>query len=183
MLNIPQEQIKEKFVDSLMNYYKIEEDLFLRQHIAEMTQHIDPKQYREFFATLSNSEMPYKNPFEKIAQVARKFDASVSDEGSTKRAKYIYDVMYELHKNIILQEDSTPATERFEQIYISRIRDKKSGELLLNAEDIEVIRNVGKRWIFENVAGDKSYFLNTIQSEYEKLRRIVTPQLTLYQES
>ncbi len=180
-MSITPEQIRAKFIDSLMNYYKIEEDVFLRQHIAELTQNIDPKQYRDFFNTLSTSEMPYKNPFEKIAHVAGKFAASQSDNAIAKRAKYLYNVMYELRKSIILSSDPKPALERFEQVYFSRIKDKKSDELLLNTEDLEVVRNLGKRWIFDNVAGDKTHFLITLTSEYEKLRRINTTQLSLQQ--
>jgi hypothetical protein len=167
MLNIPQEQIREKFVDSLMKYYKIDEDLFLRQHIAEMTNHIDPKQYRLFFQELSASDMPYKNPFEKIALIASKFRGSEVNE-SSNRAKYLYDIMYELRKNIILQESHIPAQTRFEAIDIPRIRDKKSNAFLLNAVDINVIERLSCSWIFNNVAGDKSHFLATVAAEYEK---------------
>ena len=179
-MSISTEQIRAKFVDSLMNYYKIEEDVFLRQHIAELTIHIDPKQYRDFFNTLSTSEMPYKNPFEKIAHVAKQFSAFGRDQGSAKRAKYLYDIMYELRKNIILHDDdddATPASERFEQVYVSRIKEKKTGKLLLDTEDVEVIRNLGKRWIFENVAGDKSHFLATVAAEYDTLKQSNTLQI------
>jgi len=163
-----EQNIKAQFVTSLMEYFKIEEDINLRAHIADLTAPIERSQYREFFRRLSAGDMPFKNPFEKISLVARSFIETVESDAE-KRAKYLYNVLYELRKSIILQSDSVPASERFEQIYISRIKDKKSGELLLQSDDIEVIRNLGKRWIFENVAGDKSYFLLTVKNEYDKL--------------
>ncbi len=171
-----EQNIKAQFVTSLMEYFKIEEDINLRAHIADLTASIERSQYREFFRRLSAGDMPFKNPFEKISLVARSL-LHPQESSTEKRAKYLYDILYELRKSVILQADPQPASERFEQIYISRIKDKKSGEFLLESDDIEVIRNLGKRWIFDNVAGDKSYFLLTVKNEYDKLRAQNTPRL------
>ena len=160
--------IKTQFVTSLMNYFKIEEDINLRAHIDDLTSSVKRSEYREFFRRLSSGDMSFKNPFEKISLVAKSFKKE--SDANIDRAKNLYNIMYELRKNIILQDNpSISAQERFEAIYISKIKDKNSGELLLNADDIDVIRNLGKRWIFENVAGDKSYFLNVVNAEYEKI--------------
>jgi len=175
--------IKTQFVTSLMQYYKIEEDINLRAHIADLTSEIHRSQYREFFRRLSAGNMSFMNPFEKIYAVAESFKEAAFTEN--KSAKHLYDLMYELRKNIILSENTEgSAQERFENIHISKIKDKNSGEYLLNAEDIEVIRNLGKRWIFDNVAGDKSYFLQILTAEYEKVRSLhVKPKLTASKES
>jgi hypothetical protein len=174
--------IKAQFVTSLMQYYKIEEDINLRAHIADVTMDIHRHQYREFFRRLSAGNMSFMNPFEKISSVAKSFRPDTLTED--KSAKHLYDLMYELRKSIILSENTEgSAQERFEKIHISKIKDKNSGEYLLNAEDIEVIRNLGKRWIFDNVAGDKSYFLQIVNAEYEKVRLHVTPQLAKTKES
>ena len=174
--------IKTQFVTSLMNYFKIEEDINLRAHIDDITRSINRSEYREFFRRLSAGDMEFKNPFEKISLVAMSF--SQTGKEKDKSAQKLYNLMYELRKNIVLarnREDS--AQKRFEAIYISKIKDKNTGELLLNSEDIEVIRNLGKRWIFENVAGDKSYFLNIVNAEYKRVRLHVSPQLSKPKES
>ncbi|MEA3523350.1 MAG: hypothetical protein U9R50_10270 [Campylobacterota bacterium] len=169
--------IKTQFVTSLMNYFKIEEDINLRAHIGDITQSINRSEYREFFRRLSAGSMEFKNPFEKISLVAQSFEQTQKIEDES--AKHLYDLMYELRKNIILAENvEGSAQERFEAIYISKIKDKNTGELLLKAEDIDVIRNLGKSWIFDNVAGDKSYFLNVVNAEYERVRLHVKPQLS-----
>lgn len=176
MINIPESTLKEHFVTALMRYFKIEEDIFLRGHIADLLSNIDSSRYQEFMMRLTQNEYPFKNPFEKIALTAKSFERQ-SENDTAKRAKYLYDVMYELRKSIILSDDPAPAEERFEQVYISAIRDKKSGELLLQSDDIEVIRNLGKRWMFDHVAGDKTHFLRTVGAEYEKLQH--APSLRL----
>ena len=169
--------IKTQFVTSLMNYFKIEEDINLRAHVDDLTNTIKRSEYREFFRRLSSGEMSFKNPFEKISLVAKSFNKNEINQDT--KAKNLYDLMYELRKNIVLQENvEGSAEERFEAVYISKIKDKSSGELLLKAADVEVIRNLGKRWIFENVAGDKSYFLNIVNAEYERVADLhVRPQL------
>lgn len=175
--------IKTQFVTSLMNYFKIEEDINLRAHIDDITQSINRSEYREFFRRLSAGTMSFKNPFEKISLVAQSFSQTQKTED--ENAKNLYNLMYELRKNIVLAKDAKEsAQERFEAIYISKIKDKNTGEFLLKAEDIDVIRNLGKRWIFENVAGDKSYFLNVVNAEYERVRSLhVNHQLSHKKES
>ncbi len=169
--------IKIQFVASLMEYFKIEEDLNLRAHIADLTDNVKRTQYREFFRRLSAGNMPFKNPYEKISIVAKSLDTTpvIEDES----AKKLYNLMYDLRKNIIFDKNSKgSAEERFKAVYISKIKNKNTGELLLNSDDIDVIRNLGKQWIFENVAGDKSYFLNVVNAEYERVRLHVKPQLS-----
>ncbi len=174
--------IKAQFVTSLMNYFKIEEDINLRAHIDDLTSDIKPSNYREFFRRLSSGDMSFKNPFEKISLVSKSFTENKTTYQDS--AKNLYNLMYELRKNIILQDDTdTSAQERFESIYISKIKDKNSGKLLLKADDIEVIRNLGKKWIFENVAGDKSYFLSVVNAEYEKIKSLhVSPKITNFKD-
>ncbi len=169
--------IKTQFVTSLMNYFKIEEDINLRAHIDDITRSINRSEYREFFRRLSAGDMEFKNPFEKISLVAMSFSETQKLENES--SKNLYNLMYDLRKSIILDESAKgSAQERFEAVYISKIKDKNTGELLLNSEDIEVIRNLGKRWIFENVAGDKSYFLNIVNAEYRRVRSLhARPQL------
>jgi hypothetical protein len=175
--------IKTQFVTSLMNYFKIEEDINLRAHIDDLTNGIKRSEYREFFRRLSSGDMSFKNPFEKISLVAKSFNEN--EKIRDDNAKNLYNLMYELRKNIILQESAQKsAQERFESVYISKIKDKTTGELLLKADDIEVIRNLGKRWIFENVAGDKSYFLNIVDAEYKRIKGLhVRPQLAQKKEA
>jgi len=176
MDNTIEHNIKMQFVTSLMNYFKIEEDINLRHHIRDLTEHIDKRHYREFFRRLSSGEHAYKNAFEKIAAVAKSFTEHRQNEHH-QRAKYLYDIMYELRRTLLLTHPLESAADEFEQIYIAKIRDKKSGDYLLKKEDVAVIRSLGKRWIFDNVAADKSYFIAVCAKEYERLIASMQPQL------
>ena len=171
-----EQNIKMGFVTSLMNYFKIEEDANLRYHILDLTRDIDKSRYREFFRRLSSGELEYKNAFEKIASVAKSFK-TLEHKESYAKAKYLYDIMYELRRTLLLDATLEDAAKEFESIYIAKIKDKKSGKLLLGSEDVAVIKALGKRWIFDNVGGDKSFFLQVCANEYEKLALTKTPRL------
>jgi hypothetical protein len=170
-MNSVTKNIKDQFVTSLMNYFKIEEDINLRAHIADLTQNIEPNQYREFFRRLSMSQFEYKMAYEKIALVVQSFEEEELKElfkDVKIRVKKLYDVMYELHKMIILDETSqTPAKERFLHVYFARLRHKDSNEPILDALDIEVVKNITKAWIFDHVSYDKSLFLERVEMEYK----------------
>ncbi|MEA2110884.1 MAG: hypothetical protein U9P71_02425 [Campylobacterota bacterium] len=172
-MNTLNKNIKEQFVTSLMNYFKIEEDINLRAHIADLTQSIEANQYREFFRRLSTSVFEYKTAYEKIALVVQSFeDERIASlfSGVKERVKKLYDVMYELHKMIILDETSiTSALERFLHVYFAKLRDKSSNKLVLDALDIEVIKNITKEWIFNHVSYDKSLFLERVELEYKNV--------------
>jgi len=164
--------IKDQFVSSLMNYFKIEEDLNLRAHIADVTQHIESVQYREFFRRLSFNDYAYKGAFEKIALVVQSFEAEQQEKLFSEvkeRVKALYDVMYELHRMMILEDDrELSALERFERIHFARLKNGRTRELLLDALDIEVVKSIGKEWIFKHVAYDKSLFLDRLELEYRR---------------
>ncbi len=172
-MNTLNKNIKDQFVTSLMNYFKIDEDINLRAHIADLTQSIEASQYREFFRRLSTSSFEYKMAYEKIALVVQSFeDERIASlfSGVKERVKKLYDVMYELHKMIILDETSTTsALERFLHVYFAKLRDKNSNELILDALDIEVIKNITKEWIFNHVSYDKSLFLERVELEYKNV--------------
>ncbi len=172
-MNTLNKNIKDQFVTSLMNYFKIDEDINLRAHIADLTQNIEANQYREFFRRLSTSVFEYKMAYEKIALVVQSFeDERIASlfSGVKERVKKLYDVMYELHKMIILDETSTaPAQERFNHVYFAKLRDKSSDELILDTLDIEVIKNITKVWIFNHVSYDKSLFLERVELEYKNV--------------
>ncbi len=179
--------IKDQFVSSLMNYFKIEEDINLRAHIADLTQTIDSSRYREFFRRLSHGDFAYKGAFERIALVVQSFEQEQYDKlfhGLKERVGKLYNTMYELRRIMILDETQKLAPiERFVQVHFARLKDKHTEELLLDELDIEVVKKVGKAWIFNHVAYDKSLFLDRMELEYKSvlLRRegqCITPELT-----
>ena len=165
------DKLKHIFVTDLMEYYKIEETPFLRSHIEDLIKDIKPKQYREFLLKLSTSEMPYKNGFEKIATVAQSFKdefKNVLFSDVKRRVKQLYDIMYELHRQIGETDGGNLSEkERFMQVYISKIRNKDSGELLFDELDIEVIKNLTKAWIYDTVVFDKSLFIEKAEISYK----------------
>ncbi|MDD3595362.1 hypothetical protein, partial [Sulfuricurvum sp.] len=108
--NTPTEdQIRTQFVTSLMEYFKIEEDINLRAHVNDLVRDIRPSHYREFFRRLSLRDMPYKNGFEKIAQIAAEFEAhslTPVDIEASERTHKLYTLMYDLRREITLTRDS-----------------------------------------------------------------------------
>lgn len=178
MQNRPTEdQIRAKFVTSLMEYFKIEEDINLRAHIADLVRHIHPSQYREFFRRLSLREMPYKNGFEKIALIAEEFESQALtpiDQEAQKRAEILYTLMYDIRRDVSLVRDSEKsALERFEAIRFTSIRHAGDERALLDETDINVVKTLTKKWIYDYVSLDKSLFEARVVHEYrnEILRR------------
>ena len=133
--------IRAQFVSSLMEYFKIEEDINLRAHIDDLIKNIDKSQYREFLRRLSAGNMTYKTAFEKISIVSQSFEKELKDvlfSDVKRRVKQLYDVMYELKRQISEQKSEISELERFKNVYISKIKDKKNSQLLFDAIDIEV---------------------------------------------
>ncbi|MBN2869709.1 MAG: hypothetical protein JXK04_02000 [Campylobacterales bacterium] len=172
-----EEQIRAQFVTSLMEYFKIEEDINLRAHIADLVRSIHPSQYREFFRRLSAGGMAFKNGFEKIAKVAAEFEhesLTPVEREAAERTDRLYHLMYDLRRDVTLARNpDKSALERFESIRFSSI--KRSGEEtpLLDETDINVVKTLGKKWIYDYVSLDHGLFEARVRSEYmaEILRR------------
>lgn len=178
MQNRPTEdQIRAQFVTSLMEYFKIEEDINLRAHVADLVRAIQPAQYREFFRRLSLREMPYKSGFEKIALIASEFeDESLSpiEQEAAERSENLYRLMYDIRRDITLVRDGEKsALERFESIRFTSIKRAGENKPLLDETDINVVKALTKRWIYDYVSLDKSLFDARVKHEYhnEILRR------------
>lgn len=173
VLGTLEQNIKDQFVTSLMNYFKIEEDINLRAHIADLTRDIEPSQYRIFFRRLSENSYEYKSAYEKIALVVKSFEEERINslfKEVKERVKKLYDTMYELHKMIVLDNTQTiSAKERFNQVYFAKLKHKNSDNLILDELDIEVVKNIGKEWIFDHVSYDKSLFLDRLELEYKNI--------------
>ncbi len=178
MQNRPTEdQIRTQFVTSLMEYFKIEEDINLRAHVADLVRTIHPSQYREFFRRLSLREMPYKNGFEKIALIAEEFETQALtpiDQEAQERAENLYRLMYDIRRDVSLVRDGEKsALERFEAIRFTSIKHVNEEKLLLDETDINVVKVLTKRWIYDYVSLDRSLFSSRVTHEYrnEILRR------------
>jgi len=162
--------IRHEFISALMDYFKIEENINLREHIQDLIENIDKSQYREFLRRLSAGNMTYKTAFEKISIVAESFQEELKSVlfGDVKRrVKQLYDVMYELHRQIGLSSKEEEAFEAFENVYFSKIKDKNSDEILFDALDIEVIKTMTKEWIYNTVVFDKSLFIHSVENAYK----------------
>lgn len=172
-----EEQIRTHFVTSLMEYFKIEEDINLRAHVADLVRNIDRTQYREFFRRLSTRTMPFKNGFEKIAQIAGEFEEQALtpvDQEARERTEKLYHLMYDLRREITLTRDAHKgALERFENIRFGSIKHQNEATPLLDATDINVVKALGKKWIYDYVSLDRSLFEGRVMHEYrsEILRR------------
>lgn len=172
-----EEQIRSQFITSLMEYFKIEEDINLRAHVADLVRAIAPSQYREFFRRLSSRPMPFKSGFEKIALIAQEFEEETLtpiDREAAERAEKLYRLMYDIRQQIVLTRNTElSAVERFEQIRFTSIRNVDSDTPLLDTTDINVIRILTKRWIYDYVSLDHGLFEARVTHEYrnEILRR------------
>lgn len=172
-----EEQIRTQFVTSLMEYFKIEEDINLRAHVSDLVRNIDRTQYREFFRRLSSRSMPFKNGFEKIALIASEFDEQALtpiDQEARERTDVLYHLMYDLRREITLTRDpEKSALERFENIRFDSIKRQNEENPLLDATDINVVKILSKRWIYDYVSLDRSLFEARVLHEYrnEIIRR------------
>lgn len=172
-----EDQIRAQFVTSLMEYFKIEEDVNLRAHIADLIRSVRPAQYREFFRRLSAGDMPYKNGFEKIARVASEFENKALEPAeleARERTEKLYRLMYDLRREVgLVRDEEKSALERFESIRFTSIRLSESSEPLLDETDINVVKTLTKRWIYDYVSLDRSLFEARVLHEYrnEILRR------------
>lgn len=172
-----EDQIRAQFVTSLMEYFKIEEDINLRAHVADLVRPIHPSQYREFFRRLSLRDMPYKNAFEKIALIAGEFETeslTPIDIEAQERTDILYHLMYDLRRDVTLVRDpDKSALERFEAIRFTSIRRTDEEKPLLDQTDINVVKSLGKRWIYDYVSLDRSLFEARVLNEYrsEIIRR------------
>ncbi|HEX5624206.1 MAG TPA: hypothetical protein VFX57_07190 [Sulfuricurvum sp.] len=167
------DQIRSQFVTSLMNYFKIEEDIFLRGHIDELLRPISVTKYSEFLHRLSTKEFAFKTGIEKIALIAQEFieeQLSPLEQEARERTEKLYNLMYDLRRSITEQRDGDhSALERFENVRFTSIKRTDSSELLLDGVDIDVIRNVTKKWIYDYVSLDRGLFESRIEREYMTL--------------
>lgn len=172
-----EDQIRTKFVTSLMNYFKIEEDVFLRSHIDEMIRPISSNRYSSFLNRLSSRDMPYKTPFEKIALIAEEFEEeslTPIDQEAQERAQKLYTLMYDLHRDITLvRNGEKSALERFEAIRFTSIKRTGEDRAILDETDINVVKILTKKWIYDYISLDRGLFEARVTHEYrnEILRR------------
>ena len=165
-----EDQIRAAFVTSLMEYFKIEEDINLRAHIADLVRDLHPSQSREFFRRLSSRPMPYKNGFEKIALIAEEFETqnlTPIDQEAQERTQKLYALMYDIRRDVSLVRDSEKsAVERFEAIRFTSIRRSGEEKPLLDETDVNVVKTLTKKWIYDYVSLDRSLFESRVLHEY-----------------
>ena len=171
MKNRPTEdQIRAQFVTSLMEYFKIEEDINLRAHVADLVRAIQPAHYREFFRRLSLRGMPYKNGFEKIALIAEEFESqalSPIDQEARERAEKLYILMYDIRRDVsLVRNGDKSALERFEIIRFTSIKRAGEEQPLLDETDINVVKVLTKKRIYDYVSLDRTLFEARVIHEY-----------------
>jgi hypothetical protein len=167
------DQLQAKFVNALMNYFKIEEDVFLRSHILELIRPLDTDCYSNFLHRLSTRAMPFKSGIEKIALIAQELteeQLSPLAQEARERTQKLYNLMYDLRRSITEERNAQhSALARFENVKFTSIKRADSQELLLDSLDIDVIRNVSKQWIYDYVTLDRGLFEARIEREYADL--------------
>jgi hypothetical protein len=164
------DQIRSQFVTSLMNYFKIDEDVFLRSHIDELIRPINVGRYSEFLRRLSSRDFVYKTGIEKISLISHELteeQLSPLELEAHERAQKLYALMYDLRRNITEERNSEhSAAERFENVRFTSIKQAGSAEPILDTLDIEVVRTLTKRWIYDYVSNDRGLFEAKVTREY-----------------
>jgi hypothetical protein len=164
------DQIRAQFVTSLMNYFKIEEDVFLRSHIDELIRPISTARYSEFLRRLSSRDFAYKTGIEKISLIAHELleeQRSPLEIQAHERTQALYALMYDLRRSITdVKNSENSATQRFENVRFTSIKRTDSSEALLDSLDIDVIRTLTKRWIYDYVSNDRGLFEAKVAYEY-----------------
>lgn len=167
------DQIRTQFVSSLMNYFKIEEDVFLRSHIDELIRPISVTRYSDFLHRLSTRTLAFKTGIEKIALIAQELieeQLSPMSQEAKERTQKLYNLMYDLRRSITEERNAQhSALARFENVKFTSIKRADSAQLLLDSLDIDVIRNVTKQWIYDYVTLDRGLFEARIEREYTDL--------------
>lgn len=167
------DQIRNQFITSLMNYFKIEEDVFLRSHIDELIRPISVTKYSDFLHRLSTRQFAFKTGIEKIALIAQEIlseQRSPIEQEARDRTQKLYDIMYDLRRTITeLKGSEQSAMERFENVRFTTLRRSNSENPLLDSLDIDLIRMVTKRWIYDYVAFDRGLFEARVEHEYVRL--------------
>jgi hypothetical protein len=164
------DQIRASFVTSLMNYFKIEEDVFLRSHIDELIRPISTGRYSEFLRRLSSRDFAYKTGIEKISLIASELteeQLSPLEAQAYERTQKLYALMYDLRRSITeTKNNESSASQRFENVRFTSIKHADSSEPLLDSLDIDTIRILTKRWIYDYVSNDRGLFEVRVQHEY-----------------
>ncbi len=167
------DQIRAQFVTSLMNYFKIDEDVFLRSHIDELIRPISVGRYSEFLRRLSSRDFAYKTGIEKISLISHELieeQRSPLELEAHERAQKLYALMYDLRRNVTEEKNSEhSASERFENVRFTSIKQASSSEPILDSLDIEVVRILTKRWIYDYVSNDRGLFEARVTREYLSL--------------
>jgi hypothetical protein len=164
------DQIRTQFVTSLMNYFKIDEDVFLRSHIDELVRPIPASRYAEFLRLLSSGDFAYKTGVEKISLVAHELYEELRsplEVEAHERTQKLAALMYDLRRMISQTKDGAmSASQRFENIRFTTIRHPDSSESLLDILDIEVVKILTKKWIYDYIASDRGLFELRVAHEY-----------------
>jgi len=164
------DQIRASFVTSLMNYFKIEEDVFLRSHIDELIRPISTARYSEFLRRLSSRDFAYKTGIEKISLISHELleeQRSPLEHEAHERTQKLYALMYDLRRTITeVKNSENSAAERFENVRFTSIKHADSSEPLLDSLDIDAIRLLTKRWIYDYVSNDRGLFETRVEHEY-----------------
>jgi len=165
-----EDQIRAQFVTSLMEYFKIDENITLRAHIFDLVREIRPSQYRDFLRRLSLRQMPYKNGFEKIALVSSEFEEetlTIVEKEAQERTAKLHSLVYDLRRQLSeVRDPDKSALERFEHIRFTSIKLQGTETLLLDKTDINVIKVLTKQWLYDYVSLDRSLFNARVIHEY-----------------
>jgi len=156
------DQIRTQFVTSLMNYFKIDEDVFLRSHIDELVRPIPASRYSEFLRRLSSGDFAYKTGVEKISLVAHELYEELRSPleiEAHERTQKLTSLMYDLRRMISETKDGEmSASQRFENVRFTTIKHPDSPENLLDELDIEVVKILTKKWIYDHITSDRGLF-------------------------
>ena len=167
------DQIRTQFVTSLMNYFKIDEDVFLRSHIDELVRPIPTSRYSEFLRLLSSGDFAYKTGVEKISLVAHELYEELRSPleiEAHERTQKLTSLMYDLRRMISeTKNGEMSASQRFENVRFTTIKHPDSAENLLDELDIELVKILTKKWIYDHIASDRGLFEIKVFHEYLSL--------------
>jgi hypothetical protein len=145
-----------------MNYFKIDEDVFLRSHIDELIRPIPASRYSEFLRRLSSGDFAYKTGVEKISLVAHELYENLRSPLEIEahgRTQKLTTLMYDLRRQISETKDGEiSASQRFENVRFSTIKHPDLSQNLLDSLDIEVVKILTKKWIYDHITDDRGLF-------------------------
>ena len=140
---------KELLIEEVIKSLNIEDGFFVRGMVAESIEHIESKDFQEFFNMLMGDEHSYLKPLDRVAKVAKHFKVARSNElfsGTNDMAKAYYGKFYDVNASMTTysqeNRDLVPDDRKFfEETDYKNLKDKH-GAKIFSEQELYVLNEI-----------------------------------------